>query len=91
MNRALLKLSSEKSEERKTVSVCLCGCKEETGGGEYKPGHDQRLRIELEERVGGLLVMRQLVDAMESYVEGGRSLEELGKVVRRAFWTKRGA
>jgi hypothetical protein len=50
-------------------------------------GHDQRLRVALEARVGGLLALRDLVDAMEAYGKGAQSLEELGKAVRRAFWS----
>lgn len=71
------------------MTSCQCRCGGETQGGEFLPGHDQKLRSALETRVGGLLALRDLVDAMESYVRGGGALEELGKAVRRAFWSRR--
>lgn len=37
---------------------CECGCGETPAGGMFLPGHDQRLRKDLEERVGGLLALR---------------------------------
>ena len=73
------------------MNTCECRCGERAESGGFLPGHDQKLRINLEGRVGGLLVMRELVDAMESYVQGRTSLDELGRVVRSAFWRKRGA
>ena len=48
---------------------CACGCGEKiTPGRDFKPGHDQRLRILLENKVGGLLVLKALVEK-----EHGRS------------------
>ena len=38
---------------------CACGCGGITAGGNFLPGHDQRLRAELERRVGGLISARQ--------------------------------
>ncbi len=73
------------------MSACECRCGANTEGGDFLPGHDQKLRVALEERVGGLLEMRDLVEVMESYMEGSITLEELGKAVRRAFWRKRAA
>jgi hypothetical protein len=45
---------------------CHCGCGEETPSGSFKPGHDQKLRIALEVRAGGIEGMRRLVEAAES-------------------------
>jgi hypothetical protein len=42
---------------------CECGCGEKTKGGEFLPGHDQRLRVEVERVAGGLLKLRELVEA----------------------------
>jgi hypothetical protein len=38
--------------------------------GEFVPGHDQRLRADLERRVGGLISLRMLVEAAEHFVQG---------------------
>lgn len=67
------------------MRTCECGCGNQTAGGDFLPGHDQTLRVDLESRVGGLLAMRNLVTAMETYIQGETTLEDLGKVVRRAF------
>lgn len=34
------------------------------------PGHDQRLRADLERRIGGLIPLRMLVEAAEHFAEG---------------------
>ena len=70
---------------------CQCNCEGDTEGGDFLPGHDQKLRTVLEGRVGGLLVMRDLVEAIESYAQGRTTLEQLGQTVRQAFWRARGA
>jgi hypothetical protein len=45
---------------------CQCGCGEEAASGSFKPGHDQKLRIALESRAGGIEGLRRLVEAAES-------------------------
>ena len=52
------------------MAECGCGCGKETRGGDFLPGHDQRLRTALEQRVGGLLSMERVVVACEAAVEG---------------------
>ena len=64
------------------MAVCACGCGEETAGGVYRPGHDQKLRTALEERTGGLLRLARLVDAAEAYSRGDARLEDLGTTAR---------
>lgn len=49
---------------------CACGCGETPVNGLFRPGHDQRLRADLERRVGGLIQLRMLVEAAELFVEG---------------------
>jgi hypothetical protein len=66
---------------------CACGCGKQTGGGTFLPGHDQKLRRDLEIRTGGLLRLAKLVEAAESYVEGRTSLETLGSMVRAIVQT----
>jgi len=70
------------------MSHCECGCGSETQGSEFAPGHDQKLRTQLEARVGGLLTLRELVDAMESYSSGLSTAEDFTRVVRRAYARK---
>jgi hypothetical protein len=48
---------------RKMVpKLCDCGCGGMTKGGWYLPGHDQKLRSAIEEKVGGLLELKALVE-----------------------------
>lgn len=69
------------------MARCNCGlCEEETQGGLFLPGHDQKLRAHLESRVGGLLPMRDLIAALEAYASGTASEESTTAVVRKAFW-----
>jgi len=42
---------------------CGCGCGETTrGSGDFLPGHDQKLRIAIENHVGGVEALRTLVE-----------------------------
>lgn len=45
--------------------VCQCGCGESVSDSSFKPGHDQRLRIDLERRAGGIEGLRSLVEGFE--------------------------
>ena len=49
---------------------CACGCGGVTAGGNFLPGHDQRLRADLERRVGGLIPLQMLIEAAEKFAEG---------------------
>jgi hypothetical protein len=49
--------------------ACECGCGEDAVSGSYKPGHDQKLRISLERRIGGLGNLRTLVELAETFKE----------------------
>lgn len=71
------------------MSQCECGCGQESAGGQFKPGHDQKLRTDLETRVGGILALRRLVDAAASYATGQTSTEQLATTARQVF-AKRG-
>jgi hypothetical protein len=42
--------------------LCDCGCGGMTRGGWYLSGHDQKLRSAIEEKVGGLLELKTLVE-----------------------------
>ena len=65
---------------------CACGlCREPNPSGGFKPGHDQKLRAHLESRVGGLLALRDLVEAAEAYASGQANTEELTRQVRAVF------
>jgi len=41
---------------------CACGCGDEMHGGDFLPGHDQKLRVAIEAKAGGLLALKQLVE-----------------------------
>lgn len=67
------------------MSTCQCGCGGNPASGNFLPGHDQRLRSKLENRVGGLVVLRDLIDAAEAYAAGDLSLQPFSDQVRSIF------
>jgi hypothetical protein len=64
---------------------CACGCGEQTKGGKFMPGHEQKLRKALEAKVGGAALLARLVQAAELYAHGKMGLEDLGRLVRLIF------
>lgn len=66
------------------MASCECGCGQESTR-EFLPGHDQKLRTRLEGRVGGLLKLRALVDAAESYAHGESPGYAFTQCVRSLF------
>lgn len=44
------------------MTECICGCGEETKGGRFRPGHDQKLRAAIEDAAGGLEQLRVVVE-----------------------------
>jgi hypothetical protein len=64
---------------------CACGCGEETKRAKFLSGHDQKLRKQLEEKVGGLLLLGSLVKVTEMYAQDRMSLEGLGRLVRLIY------
>ena len=44
------------------MTTCICGCGEETKGGKFRPGHDQKLRSAIEDAAGGLEELRVIVE-----------------------------
>jgi len=51
------------------MNSCESGCGQESTRA-LLPGHDQKLRVALEARVGGLLSLRTLVSEAEAYAMG---------------------
>ena len=64
---------------------CACGCGEQTQGGKFRPGHDQKLRKSLEEKVGGLQPLSSLVKVTETYALGRMNREDLGRLVKLIY------
>ncbi len=64
---------------------CACGCGEQTKKGKYLQGHEQKLRKELEEKVGGLPLLASLVKVTQMYAEDRMSLDGLGRLVRLIY------
>ena len=64
---------------------CACGCGEQTKKGKYLQGHEQKLRKELEEKVGGLPLLASLVKVTEMYAQDRMSLDGLGRLVRLIY------
>ena len=64
---------------------CACGCGEQTKKGKYLQGHEQKLRKQLEEKVGGLPLLASLVKVTQMYAQDRMSLEGLGRLVRLIY------
>ena len=64
---------------------CACGCGEQTKKGKYLQGHEQKLRKDLEEKVGGLPLLASLVKVTEMYAQDRMSLDGLGRLVRLIY------
>ena len=64
---------------------CACGCGEQTKGGKFLPGHDQKLRKSLEQEVGGVALLARLVAAGKLYADGKMSLTDLGGLVKLIY------
>jgi hypothetical protein len=67
---------------------CACGCGEKPVKGHFLPGHDQRLRADLERRVGGLIALRMLVEAAEYFVAGDIGSSQFNGMVRELLNAK---
>jgi hypothetical protein len=64
---------------------CACGCGEETKKAKFLAGHEQKLRKQLEEKVGGLPLLASLVKVTQMYAQDKMSLEGLGQLVRQIY------
>jgi hypothetical protein len=64
---------------------CACGCGEETKKGKYLQGHEQKLRKQLEEKVGGLPLLASLVKVTQTYAQDRMSLDNLGRLVKLIY------
>ncbi len=70
------------SRQDQPAARCECGCGTALFGRTFVPGHDQKLRIQLEQHVGGLLALRDLVESLEEHAEGRSTAEALSSHVR---------
>ncbi len=64
---------------------CACGCGEQTKKGKYLQGHEQKLRKQLEEKVGSLQLLSSLVKVTETYAQERMGLEDLGRLVKMIY------
>ena len=64
---------------------CACGCGEQTKKAKFLAGHEQKLRKELDEKLGGLPLLAYLVKVTEMYAQDRMSLESLGRLVRLIY------
>ena len=64
---------------------CKCGCGNEAKIGDFIPGHDQKLRSTLEQKVGGLLFLKQLLASCEEYAAGKASEADVLRTIRQVF------
>lgn len=65
--------------------TCACGCGGSPANGMFLPGHDQKLRADLERRVGGLVQLRMLVEAAEYFVDGSIKSSMFNNMVKDLF------
>ena len=64
---------------------CACGCGEETKKAKFVAGHEQKLRKQLEEKVGGLPLLASLVKVTQMYAQDRMSQDGLGRLVRLIY------
>jgi hypothetical protein len=64
---------------------CACGCGEETKRSKFLAGHDQKMRKQLEQTAGGLLLLSSLVKVTHLYAQDRLSLEDLGRMVKQIY------
>ncbi len=64
---------------------CACGCGEQTKKGKYLQGHEQKLRKQLEEKVGSLQLLSSLVKVTDTYAQGRMSQDDLGRLVKLIY------
>ncbi len=64
---------------------CACGCGEQTKKGKYLQGHEQKLRKELEEKVGSLQLLSSLIKVTEMYAQERMGLTDLGRLVKMIY------
>ena len=57
---------------------CVCGCGGSPVNGQFLPGHDQILRAQIEEMVGNLLNLRDLIELARRYSADEISLQQFG-------------
>lgn len=74
--------SAEQRSQSQPEARCECGCGTAVLGRTFVPGHDQKLRIQLERRVGGLLALRDLVERLQEHAKGASTPEALSSFVR---------
>jgi len=70
--------------------ACECGCGKPTVIGAFRPGHDQKLRTDIERRVGGLLALRSLIEVAEDFVAGKIAEDTLTRQLRAILSTSDG-
>lgn len=63
---------------------CHCGCKQPANRN-FLPGHDQKLRSELEKQVGSLLNLERLVALNRSLIKRTINVTDFEREVRELF------
>lgn len=66
------------------MNSCLCGCGKKAKA-DFLSGHDQKLRSSLENKVGGLLPLKDFVNTAEAYAMGKTTEQDFLKQVRAIF------
>lgn len=67
------------------MAYCNCGCDKITKGGLFLPGHDQKLRAKIENKVCGLLQLKELVQFSVDFMEERILLDDYGMMIRDIF------
>jgi hypothetical protein len=64
---------------------CACGCGDQTKKGKFLPGHEQKFRKQLDEKIGSLELLASLVKVTEMYARDHMSLTDLGRLVKLIY------
>lgn len=67
------------------MPICACGCGGSPKRGKFLPGHDQKLRKEIEEKVGGLLKLSALTEISEDFSLNKINCDDFCKKVKAFF------
>lgn len=68
------------------MNYCKCGCgKEASKGRNFLPGHDSKLRKKIEDKIGGIFGLEDLVNAAELFHRGKIREAEFNARVKELF------
>lgn len=70
------------------MQICACGCGGPPIHGKYLPVHDRKLRKIIEEKVGGLLNLKALLQLSENFANNEIGPEIFRKRAKEIFFSR---